>query len=321
MAKMDWPKHNCQPVLRVLFACLSVILASVLLAGTAHAQDSALTLSQLQIDLWPEYDRQSVLVIYRMSLSPDTPLPAEVSLRIPREVGKPHKVAQQSIDGLLYDLEYTLVTSDEWLTVKFTALSQQVRVEYYDPRLERVNTLRTFRFAWPSDFEVEELVLSVQQPRDATRFELQPDQGVGREGLDGMVYYTLNMENVSPDTQLSLDLTYESPNNQLSNVLQPVQPVEPLQEGRIGWTTFLELLPLAVLVFGAIILAGSALWYWQSSDRPKLTLRGFGLEDNKEAPDQRNPLTGIYCRECGKRALAGDLYCRACGARLPNASQ
>jgi len=300
-----------------VMVCLCAGLVFGLWTGTARAQQPTVKLSQLQIDIWPEYDQPSVLVIYRMTLSTDTPLPAQISLRIPREVGKPHKVAQQSIDGLLYDLEYTIFPSGDWLTIQFTALSQLVRVEYYDPRLETQGMRHSFKYQWPADFDVDQLVFSVQQPLGAARFEIQPQQGVGKEGQDGIIYYTIEMKKITADTLLWLDILYESASQELTHVLQPVFAMAPIQESRIGWSTFIELLPLGVLVFGALIIAGSVLWYWQSGDRPRLKLRGFALPQNNRSAVQEAQ-SGVYCRECGKRAHVGDSFCRACGSRLPN---
>ncbi|NMC53476.1 MAG: zinc ribbon domain-containing protein [Chloroflexi bacterium] len=306
-----------RPGLReIALALLCALLLTGLLAGEARAQQPAVRLSQLQIDLWPEYDLPGMLVIYRMTLSPDTLLPAEMSLRIPRAVGKPHKVAQQSMDELLYDLDYTLDTSDEWLTIRFTALSQQVRVEYYDPRLDRIDSERRFVYQWPADFDIQQLVFNIQQPDGASRFDVQPEQGVGKEGEDGMIYYTIEKQNVKAGTELALEIQYEKASEQLSHVLQPVRPVEPIAEARIGWSTFMELLPLAVLVFVALVISGSALWYWQGGGKP----RG-GLRIPHKRSAARAVLTGVYCRECGKRAMAGDTYCRACGAKLSDSSR
>ena len=59
---------------------------------SAQAQEAP-RFETLTIDLWPEYDRPSMLVIYKGELSPAVSLPAEVTLRMPVEAGAPAVVA------------------------------------------------------------------------------------------------------------------------------------------------------------------------------------------------------------------------------------
>jgi hypothetical protein len=53
------------------------------------------------------------LVIYRVKLSPETPLPATVSLPILIRVGEPHAVAARSEAGELLQADYTRLVMDE----------------------------------------------------------------------------------------------------------------------------------------------------------------------------------------------------------------
>ena len=46
-----------------------------------------ITFAGLEIDLWPEYDRPDMLVIYRITLDNSVKLPAQLTLRIPAAVG------------------------------------------------------------------------------------------------------------------------------------------------------------------------------------------------------------------------------------------
>ena len=90
---------------------ISVILALIFLTQivtvSASAQ-SSIVIDQMMIEIWPEYDREDVLVIYRISLDGSITLPAQISLLIPREAGEPYNIAMQDVDGLLYSLPYTI---------------------------------------------------------------------------------------------------------------------------------------------------------------------------------------------------------------------
>jgi hypothetical protein len=50
---------------------LLVLLVSLLLPISAQAQ-SNVQVDRMQINIWPEYDRRSILVIYRLSLAQST---------------------------------------------------------------------------------------------------------------------------------------------------------------------------------------------------------------------------------------------------------
>ncbi|MEK6220761.1 MAG: hypothetical protein N2D54_00755, partial [Chloroflexota bacterium] len=56
----------------------------------AQAQPS---FSSVVVQLWPEYDRQEVLVIYSITLADDTQLPAQITVNIPIAAVVPTAVA------------------------------------------------------------------------------------------------------------------------------------------------------------------------------------------------------------------------------------
>ena len=85
-------------------------LAFVVLAGTfafpfaAQAQNP-IKLSTLQVQLWPEYDQPSMLVIYDFKLPEDVKLPVSVSMSFPKEAHLV-AVASQAPDGSLLTSAY-----------------------------------------------------------------------------------------------------------------------------------------------------------------------------------------------------------------------
>ena len=85
-------------------------LAFVILAGTfavpfaAQAQNP-IKLSTLQVQLWPEYDQPSMLVIYDFKLPEGVKLPVSVSMSFPKEAHLV-AVASQSSNGSLLNTDY-----------------------------------------------------------------------------------------------------------------------------------------------------------------------------------------------------------------------
>jgi hypothetical protein len=65
-----------------------LLIYSMLSPMGVHAQDK-IALSTLQIQIWPEYDKPAVLVIYNLTLSDTTSLPTSVSIPIPIVAGEP----------------------------------------------------------------------------------------------------------------------------------------------------------------------------------------------------------------------------------------
>ncbi len=62
----------------------SLIILLILLCFSFPAQaQQAISFSSVVVDLWPEFDRPEMLVIYHLTLSPSVSLPADVTLQIP----------------------------------------------------------------------------------------------------------------------------------------------------------------------------------------------------------------------------------------------
>lgn len=92
---------------RLGLGALLVIMGFFIRAYYVSAQNE-ITLASLEIDLWPEYDRPDMLVIYRLTLDNSVKLPAQLTLRIPAAVGAPYNVAyEDAADGMLYNLNYS----------------------------------------------------------------------------------------------------------------------------------------------------------------------------------------------------------------------
>ena len=94
---------------------LVILITLFIFAPAIKAQESP-SLETLVIDLWPEYDQPSMLVIYKAELSPEVNLPAEITFRIPVEAGAPAVVAvgpdARSVADVVYD---TQVMGSGWM--------------------------------------------------------------------------------------------------------------------------------------------------------------------------------------------------------------
>src|SRR3990172_2108477 len=178
-------------IVSLLVASFALLAASWLgqqaVAGAGAATNPAL--ASLEIDIWPEFDRASVLVILRAEIAADATLPAEVSLRIPTSSGGPVALASAPLaNAQLINLNYE--RSDvqvDFTTVKFTTQDRYFQAEFYD-RLRTDNEARSYAYLWPGDFAVGQLTAQVQEPVGATGVTVQPELKSSTVGPEGLVY-------------------------------------------------------------------------------------------------------------------------------------
>ncbi|HLO33922.1 MAG TPA: hypothetical protein VK249_32545, partial [Anaerolineales bacterium] len=62
----------------------ALLLAWMMSPATVNAQ-GGVRLEAMNVELWSEYDQPSMLVIDQFVVSPDTPLPAMVTMHLPKE--------------------------------------------------------------------------------------------------------------------------------------------------------------------------------------------------------------------------------------------
>jgi len=301
-----------------------IMIASFLLSGFAQATQSPVQFAKLEINIWPEYDKPETLVIYRITLSADTKLPAQISLRIPRAAGSPYNVAFKDLDGLLYDIEYTLIPEGDWNRVVFITPSAEMQVEYYDPNIAITGDMRTINYRWIGDYPIDNLNVIVQHPKDAYNLTITPDLGLGVINPDDhLIYYTGHLGALEAGIAFNLTLMYQKDTDTLSATSISVKPSGSLPIQRsIGEQLRALILPISqnrgLVVMGLLILAWLILFILTtllSGSRlfEKLKPKQKALVQSNANEEEGTP---IYCYQCGKKAHAGDVYCRVCGARL-----
>jgi hypothetical protein len=293
-----------------------IFLAAMLPPLTTAAQEK-ISLSQLEIDLWPEFDQPSMLVIYKATLPSGVSLPVDLTFRIPLAAGSPSAVAVQQVDGKLYSVDYQRQVSGNWVLVTFTATTPQVQMEYYDPSLAKQGTKRHFKYQWPGDYAVDKMTVQVQQPLGATNMILSPQMGSGITGQDELEYYKTDIGSVAADSTFTISVDYQKESEQLTSGTMQVEPTGPINADTPGRLDLRRAVPWALGLLGLVLIAGGGWWYWQSgrdedTKSPKRRRR-------KAEPSNVQEITAqgaIYCHQCGKRAEPGDRFCRSCGTRL-----
>jgi len=273
--------------------------------------------STVGVEIWPEYDRPDVLVIYNLELAADTILPANITLRLPGSVEKPYVVAVGPTAATVtdQDIDYSYQAVEDWLEVSVTAEDVAIRIEYYDPGLAREGQIRSFRFTWPGDYSVEAFEILFKLPIDATDFQSDPVFTPLGVGADNLTYYGLNAGVLEAGEMFTVDLGYQKTTDRLSNSGLSVEPVEDLGSGISGFRIS-EFLPWIIGGLG-LVLIGAGVIYFLSARKGSKPSRA---ERKRHAPSRTEEAAAgaTYCHQCGRRAQPSDRFCRACGTRLRN---
>jgi len=304
-------------VKRIAFLLLFALL--LLFPSAGRAQDTV-RLSTLDIGLWPEYDQPSLLVIYRAALPAEVTLPAKITFRIPVEAEKPTAVAVGVDAASVADVAYQTQVMGEWIEVSFIATDPSIQFEYYDPRLKRDGTQRSFQYTWPADYAVDALTLRVQHPTGAQNLTVSPTAGRMVQAGDGFTYNVIEVGALSADSPFTIDVSYQKSSDELSvqgGEIQPSSPVTPPASQRLS---LVEIWPWILGALGIVLIAGGGFWYWRSGQEGKgesiRRRHGSSQPLAEEGAFKEGLGEGVYCHQCGKRATPGDRFCRSCGTRL-----
>jgi len=283
-------------------------LLFLLAIAVPAAAQSSLAVDVLQVQLLPEYDQPSMLVIYTIQLSIDQTLPAEVSVRIPARVGDPMAVTVREADSVLRYREYTRTVEGEWSEITFLADFPLIQIEYYDTALSQKDQPRSYDFRWLSDFDINNLVVSVIEPVNTTGMNILPNLGNVSESVDGLTIYNSNLGSWSAGETFDLTLSYTKNNTKLS-------------VGGSSSSFFDALPPWAWALIGVgmlVLLGGGVIFVRNQSDNGRSTYR-----QKKQRKGSRRTTRSAsrgkskaFCHQCGSPAVAGDKFCRECGSKL-----
>ena len=293
-------------------------LAVVLLGVSPAVPQADTVLSDLGIDLWPDYDRPGVLVIYRATITTEVPLPTRVEFRIPASAGLPTAVAERHVDGQLMTVPYERTVEGETAVVHLTASRPIVQLEYYDPAIVRDGARRNFAFTWFGDFEARNFSISVQQPHLAQNLITVPEATGTTVSADGLIHHALSRVGVKKGESVSVQASYEKVSDQLS--VETIAPVAlPTPPPAAGNTVATPADSRAVpIVLGAMFVCAGAL------------VIGLMVKSRRQAPSAlRSPpprrrarsrafdeKATRFCTQCGAGVGADDRFCQHCGAAL-----
>ena len=297
---------------------LLLVVALLGLAPMAAGSQLSGSIEQLEVALWPEYDRQAVLVMYRFRLKTGSLLPTKVALPIPASVGRPHAVAWQNESGGLMVAEFARVVEDEVALILINMQSLEGQLEYYaDLTLE--GPRRSFLFSWPGGVDLSAFSYKVQRPLGALGFETAPSPDRRTAGQDGFTYEWIDHGPLKATEKPTIELSYEKDASALSaQALEPSQPPSPSKPASTASTDD-NLQPWLLGGFGGVFLGLVVSWYWWSSRKPPEaphTARGRQAARTEPSENQADKTGSNFCHNCGAKAETRAKFCMSCGTRL-----
>lgn len=296
--------------------CLIIALGAGLVGmggGAPILAQTAPTLTSLEVEIWPEFDRPSALVIVHGILPATASVPAAITWRIPA-AAQLNATAYDAAAGGLLMAANTVTAAGPWQSVAFTVEALNFRLEYYDPALTIAGEARTLALQLPLDYAAQALTVRIQEPVDARNLTVDPAFELLGTRDFGLNYYGKDYGAVPAGAPLALTLNYDKASATLSQAVvaaaQPTQAVSidttaPIA-GAVDWTPWL----VGLGGLAGLALMGAAGWYvWQRNGarepagRPRPRKRG--------APT--NAAAGRFCTQCGQPLRAEDAFCRQCG--------
>ncbi len=204
------------------FSLLSVIvlLALALTALPVAAQSAPPVLATWDTQVWPEYDRPSVLVISTGTFAPGTMFPQQVRAPIPANATV-HAVAYPEANGNLLSLGWTIEPGVDGQTVVFDLDQPNFVVEYYADILAPPPN-RSFDLNLVAPYAAQQASLALRQPSRSSNLQTTPAMVAGGVDTLGNPTYTLELGAQAAGQSTPLQVSYSKDDAQPSVSSAPV---------------------------------------------------------------------------------------------------
>ncbi|MBI5302988.1 MAG: zinc ribbon domain-containing protein [Chloroflexi bacterium] len=301
---------------KIVFSAMMALVFLLSARADAFAQDPN-RLTSLNISIWPEYDRPTVLVILNGVFADKGTLPREVSVLVP---AKAEVIVTTYVnpDGRQAPEQVSRSTDlgDGFKRVTFTVATAEYWVEYYDDLL-RGTPDKTMDFALKLGAPADQVVLEIQQPARATNFTSTPPTQLTRvDPTDGLSYYGAQFANLAAGQSVNAQIKYTRAETRLTKDMLAAAPsasspaTAAPQQPSVWQNAFLVAAAVVlglVAVFGVFILR-------QRQTAPNAARQASRVPSKKgRRPQPANGTAAAFCTQCGRALRAEDNFCPRCG--------
>jgi len=289
------------------------------------AQSGFERLASLTISIWLEYDRPGVLFIYRGVLPRNTPLPARLVFRLPRQ---PTLTAVVDEGGQLRSVEPQVSQDGSTCIVAYDTSSAEFQLEYYDDSLQRRDAERELYYAYRSEYAVEQLALEVKEPFGVTRFDLDPPPDMDSQSPDGLLLHRRLIGPVARGEEVYWRISYSKSDPRLAAEALGLPTAAPVSvetrtagvaaraaNERATWAAMALVGLIAMGGLGLVARANTVSSLKKPASRrrtPAAKPTRAKVVSEPPAPEVRQ---ARFCHRCGTTMRKGDSYCRRCGTR------
>lgn len=315
---------RCDPILfpgiesmkrQLIVLALMVLVSLAGAAMPAVAQTAAPQLATWDVQLWPEYDEPSVLVIITGAAAEGATLPQ--TLRIPLPAGaRLHAVAYPDATGNLLTLPWTTEASEDGQTVVFDLNQPSFVIEYYADILSPPPS-RSFELNLVAPYAAQQASLSLRQPSRASDLQVTPAMTAGGSDSLGNPTYALELGALQAGQNVPVQVSYTKADADPSVAgLAVAEAPEASVDSTPGW------LPWAIGV-ALGLAAGAVVVYFllrrRSTGASRQVRRRQARKQGAPArPPVASPAPGgaqiKFCVQCGQKFEGNDKFCRNCGA-------
>lgn len=276
------------------------------------------TLAAFTVDIWPEYDDPRVLVIYDGVLASGGELPEELTFVVPADA-QVHMAGGIAANGGHLHADFdTRLREDGLMEVSYAPQAPHLYMEfYYDPLSG--DDERRFTYPVTAPFDVDSLMVRVQEPMRATAFELVPAAEGSMQDNRGLDYHLVRRGDLSAGSVTPVTVSYRKADREPS-VARQVAPAaaasppggEPGGSSGPGALTWI-LVSLAVGSFGIGFykLFSSPRGGAELAVAPRGRVQGGSSRPTSGASGQAR-----FCPQCGRPVGPEHRFCGQCGHPL-----
>ena len=182
----------------------------------------------LDINFWPEYDGQNMLVRYKGILDPNTELPVKLRFKLPYNSTLMNYVTVENLSGQKIYLPYEVYQEGLNQVVEFTIDTLQFELTYHDENFSKIAESRYYNNDLVFEYFIYDLNIIFQQPESAQDIQIKPTPQEQFIGMYNLNYHVVNFENIEPENVFSIQINYFKDNDDLTfNYVKPVLPNQP----------------------------------------------------------------------------------------------